>query len=73
MICIKIKHAAIDYRLLFKKKLIIQKNPNSLDTQLTQSTKLSSIGACLELTGRRPVISSRSITPKEKTSDFSVS
>jgi hypothetical protein len=40
---------------------------------ITQSTKLSSIYVWVESTGRRPVISSRSITPKENTSDFSVS
>lgn len=39
---------------------------------LTQSTKLSSISP-VRSTGRRPVTSSRSITPKEKTSDLSVS
>ncbi|KAH0464150.1 hypothetical protein IEQ34_006936 [Dendrobium chrysotoxum] len=39
--------------------------------RLTQSTKLSSIA--LLSTGLFPVISSRSITPNEKTSDFSVS
>lgn len=39
--------------------------------ELTQSTKLSSI---LDIsTGLRPVINSRSTTPKENTSDFSVS
>ena len=39
---------------------------------LTQSAKLSSISP-VRSTGRRPVMSSRSITPKEKTSDLSVS
>lgn len=39
---------------------------------LTQSTKLSSISP-VRSTGRRPVMSSRSITPYEKTSDLSVS
>lgn len=38
----------------------------------TQSTKLSSKSP-EGSTGRRPVISSKSITPNEKTSDFSVS
>ena len=37
----------------------------------TQSTKLSSISP-LRSTGLRPVMSSRSIIPKEKTSDLSV-
>jgi hypothetical protein len=40
---------------------------------ITQSTKLSSIYVWVVSTGRRPVISSRSMTPKENTSDFSVS
>jgi hypothetical protein len=40
---------------------------------ITQSTKLSSIYVWVVSTGRRPVISSRSMTPKENTSDFSES
>lgn len=39
----------------------------------TQSTKLSSMYAFVVSTGRLPVMSSSSITPYEKTSDFSVS
>lgn len=40
---------------------------------LTQSTKLSSMYVSVEATGRFPVINSRSMTPKENTSDLSVS
>ena len=43
------------------------------DWGLTQSTKLSSMKAWFESTGRRPVISSRSMTPNENTSDLSLS
>ena len=39
----------------------------------THSTKLSSPRGCDESTGFRPVISSRSTTPNENTSDLSVS
>jgi hypothetical protein len=40
---------------------------------LTHSTRLSSPRGRVESTGFRPVMSSRSTTPKENTSDFSVS
>lgn len=40
---------------------------------LTQSTMLSSAKGLALSIGRRPVINSKSTTPKEKTSDFSVS
>lgn len=51
-------------------ELQIMKNWQSIEEAQTQSTKLSSI-APEGSTGRRPVINSKSMTPYEKTSDFS--
>lgn len=50
--------------------MIIQIKQTKIEIQ-TQSTKQSSMS--LGSTGRRPVINSNSMTPKEKTSDLSVS
>lgn len=60
-------------RLRMTKRINIFVVLNQMSRERTQSTKLSSMILLDGSTGRRPVISSKSMTPNEKTSDFSVS
>lgn len=62
-----------DDQLVEATSLLLQNRKEKEKKTLTQSTMLSSKKGRALSTGRRPVINSKSTTPKENTSDFSVS